>query len=690
MNLRKTTFLAALSSVAVASATAASCPFGYDQAAVTLPSRERQLSLSAAQQPAGSNSCDVVDFNAVKKDLVAFMTNSQPSWPADFGHYGGLMIRLAWHCAGSYRMSDGRGGCDGGRIRHLPERGWDDNTNLDKALDLLTPIKLKYGAALSWADLIALSGTVAIESMGGPVLGFCGGRTDDIDGSDSIQLGPSPEQIEIAPCAVNGQCQSPLGSTTVGLIYVNPEGPMGVPEPSLSVNEIRDTFKRMGMNDRETVALIGGGHAFGKTHGACPDGAGPGPIENPAHPWPGNCGTGRGNDTSTSGFEGAWTFTPTRWGNGFFRGLLNFEWERFIGPAGRNQWRPVPDTNPPVRMLTADIALLHDDNYKSISTEFAANLTALNDAFSQAWYKLMTRDMGPVSRCKGNLVPPVQPFQNPLPTGPEPSKLPDFNAVRGSIRSLLNKNIAGLESDMVNGKSFNGAQFVHLAFQCASTFRITDYAGGCNGAKIRFSPQKEYAGNEGLDKVIAALEPIRKEFPTLSTADLIVLAGQVALEQAGSDQIEFVGGRVDAKDGANVDQLEPRTYYPTSLAAVRDDSKVRGLSAHEYVALAGRPRSAVQQQRSGGKATVVTATNLSNAFYKTLLENKWVKVSDDLYQAEGKNIFADARDVALTWDSKYKAIVQLFASDEAIFKHVFAQAWATLMTADHFKTDGYY
>lgn len=697
MNIRKTTFAAAIAAaLAVSSTSAASCPFGYDATPVFGYNRERQLSaMSPVQQQEYAN-CDVVDFTAVKKDITALLTNSQDFWPADFGHYGGFFIRLAWHCNGSYRKSDGRGGCDGGRIRHLPERAWADNTNLDKALDLLAPIKQKYGAALSWGDLITLAGTTAIESMGGPVLGFCGGRTDDVDGTDSVELGPSNEQDAIAHCEVNGDCKSPLGPTTIGLIYVNPEGPMGVPDPAGSAPQIRDTFGRMGMDDRETVALIGGGHAFGKTHGACPTGPGPDPIQAPDAPWPGTCGSGalkgKGNNTFTSGFEGAWTFTPTKWGNGYFKGLTGLKWEKFTGPGNHNQWRPVPDTNPPVRMLTADIALLHDDKYKAIATEFASNITALNEAFSHAWYKLTSRDMGPVGRCKGKLVPPAQPFQNPLPDSPAPNTLPNFDVVRQRVKDLLNKDISGLTSDKVGGKSYNGALFVHLAYQCAATFRITDYAGGCNGAKIRFSPQKDWEGNAGLDTVIAALEPIKKDFPTLSTADLVVIAGQVALEQAGSEKIEFIGGRVDAKDGANVEQLAPRKYYPNPLVAVRDDRKVRGLSEYEYVALAGRPRSAVQQKRLGFKGTFTDKiSTVSNEFFKVLVSNKWVKVGDHEYQAEGKNIFMQDTDVALIWDSTYKAIVQLFASDVAIFKHVFAQAWNTLMTADHFNTKwGYY
>nr|KAE8926230.1 hypothetical protein PF009_g23575 [Phytophthora fragariae] len=382
MNVRLAAFVAALSGLSTTAA-GGSCPFGYDKVAA-VKEQDRQIS-SELYDP---SSCDVVDYDLVKTDLEILMQMSQGFWPADYGHYGGLFIRLAWHCNGSYRRADGRGGCDGGRIRFNPEHSWADNTNLDKALRLLKPIKRKYGDALSWGDLIVLSGNVAIESMGGPVLGFCGGRRDDVDGTSSLQLGPTPEQESVAPCAEDGDCKAPLGPTTLGLIYVNPEGPMGVPDPVGSAPQVRRTFTRMGMDDRETVALIGGGHAFGKTHGACPTGAGPSPLEDPENPWPGTCGEGamkgKGNNTFTSGFEGSWTATPTQWSNDYFTGLTTYEWEKYDGPGGHVQWRPVPDTTPPVRMLTADIALLHDESYHNISLEFAANLTALDEAFSHA------------------------------------------------------------------------------------------------------------------------------------------------------------------------------------------------------------------------------------------------------------------------------------------------------------------
>ncbi|KAF4137934.1 Peroxidase [Phytophthora infestans] len=659
-NVRLASLVAAFASLP-RDASAGSCPFGYDSVAAV-----HQVDRQISNELYDAQNCDVVDYELVKEDLLHLMTDSQDFWPAEFGHYGGLFICLAWHCNGSYRRADGRGGCDGGRIRFNPERSWADNTNLDKALDLLEPIKLKYGDALSWGDLIVLSGDVAIESMGGPVLGFCGGRRDDADGTSSLQLGPTPEQESVAPCAVDGQCKEPLGATTMGLIYVNPEGPMGNPDPVGSVADVRDTFERMGMNDRETVALIGGGHAFGKTHGACPTGPGPDPTQDPLNPWPG-----------------------TAWGNGYFKGLTSLEWEKFDGPGGHVQWRPVPDTTPPVRMLTADIALLHDPSYHNISLEFATNQTALDEEFSHAWYKLMSRDVGPVARCRGNNVPPAQPFQNPLP--PTPATLPDFGAVRSDIRSLLTTSVDGLTSDSSNdGTPYNGALCVHAAWQCASTFRITDYAGGCNGVRIRFLPEKDWPVSAGVDQIIAALEPVKESYPTLSTADLIVLAGQVALEDAGNVTIDFVGGRTDAENGNGTEILAPRQYYNTTLIAVRDNIKILGVSPYEAVALAGRPRSVAQQKILGYSGSYSNnSLTLSNEYFQILLNETWTEVSEKEFKADGKDVYMMDTDLALLAAPELKEAVQLFASEENVFKHVFSSAWARVMTADHFNSSSY-
>lgn len=353
-----------------------------------------------------------LDLQDVMDDLDALMTHSQSCWPADYGHYGPLLIRNAWHCAGTFRSTDGMGGCAGGRSRFEPERSWEDNTNLDKARALLAPIKMKYGDALSWGDLFVLAGTTAIKTMGGPASEFCAGRIDAVDGTESLPLGPSPQQEKVAACQKNGKCKSPLGATTVGLIYVNPEGPakelidgtlVPDPDPKKSALEIREVFGRMGMNDTETVALIGGGHAFGKAHGACPLSAGLPPNENIAHPWIGHCGTGMGPDTVTSGIEGPWSTTPTKWSNEFFTALQDWKWEKHFGPGGKWQWRIVNASGPlsDVMRLTTDIALLHDDTYAQIVADYAKDQTALDMAFDAAWFKLTHRGgrWSPAKKC---------------------------------------------------------------------------------------------------------------------------------------------------------------------------------------------------------------------------------------------------------------------------------------------------
>jgi len=348
-----------------------------------------------------------LDLEAVKADLVKLFTKSQECWPADFGNYGPFFVRLAWHCSGSYRKTDGKGGCAGGRQRFEPERSWDDNTNLDKARALLVPIKEKYGDGLSWGDLFTLAGTTAMRSMGTPIKQFCAGRIDSCDGTDSLDLGPSPQQEKDAPCAVNGKCKKPLGTTTVGLIYLNPEGPVSQnkmtgtwapnPDPKLSALDVRDSFSRMDHDDRDTVALIGGGHAFGKGHGACPKGAGESPNEaykSGQIPWPGLCGTGKGNDTFTAGFEGPWTSNPLSWDNEFYRNLLSHEWEKFVGPGGKWQWRiknPTDDVEGGLMRLTSDMSLLEDEKYLPIVKEFATDMNAFDEAFDIAWTKLITK-----------------------------------------------------------------------------------------------------------------------------------------------------------------------------------------------------------------------------------------------------------------------------------------------------------
>lgn len=446
-------------------------------------------------------------YAAVSASILTSLTDSQDFWPADFGNYGPFFIRLAWHCAGSYRQSDGRGGCDGARILHDPELNWPDNANLKHAIELLKPIKEQYGSSLSWGDLIILAGNVAIQSMGGPLLGFCGGRMDDPDGFHSLRLGPTDEQEAIMPCEVSGFCTSPLGPTQVGLIYVNAEGTNGVPEPSGSVSDIRASFKNMGMNDTETVALVGGGHAFGKAHGAC--------LEPP-------CGSGdkagKGENTYTMGFEGAWTTAPTTWTNQYFNNLLNYNWTKHKGPGGKWQWEPFNadgTSGAAIMMLTTDIALMNDTSYLAIVQEWAANITPLETAFSHAWYKLTSRDMGPRTRCLGDDIPPAQPFQRPLPDAP--STLPDFVAVRARVQALLHDTTVSntIDPDTVGSgtqHTYYGAMFATLSWRCASTYRATDHMGGCNGARIRFLPENNWTSNAGMPAVIEVLQrvPVRK------------------------------------------------------------------------------------------------------------------------------------------------------------------------------------
>ena len=427
-----------------------------------------------------------VNYEDVMKDLEQVMVESKDFWPADYGNYGPLFIRLAWHNSGSYRTSDGRGGADGGRQRFEPERSWPDNTNLDKARALLWDIKYKYGPDLSWGDLFVLAGDAAIRSMGGHILGFCGGRVDVMDGSESIQLGPSSIQEELFPCQKNGDCIEPLGANTVGLIYVNPEGHQQNGDPVESSKDIRDVFGRMDMNDTETVALIGGGHAVGKCHGACPDGPGPSPAEDPFNPWPGNCGDGKLANAFTSGFELPFTTRPTYWDTEYYQNLLNYNWTSRRGPGNHTQWEPqvigdglLPTAvsadgtkNETIGLLTSDVALIHDDAYLEIVQMFAENRDRFDAMFAHAWYKLVTRDMGPRSRCINSDTAPVsQDWQNGLPDRTESP--PDFTEVRERIMNLLDSDNTAY------------GQFTRLAWQCASSFRVTDYQGGCNGARLR-------------------------------------------------------------------------------------------------------------------------------------------------------------------------------------------------------------
>jgi len=641
-----------------------------------------------------------IDFAAVKQSIKNMLVVPQDDiWPADYDHYGPFMIRLAWHCAGSYRASDGRGGCDGGRMRFDPERSWEDNTNLDKARNLLWPIKQQYGLGLSWGDLIILAGDAAIESMGGPTLGFCGGRIDDLDGSASLELGPGPEQEALYPCTDDGACDFPLGPTTLSLIYVNPEGPKGDPNASLSALDVRSSFSRMGMNDSETVALTGGGHAFGKTHGNCYSGHGAPPNENEANPWQDACDDPF--EITTSGFEGSWTSKPTEWDNEYFRYLRDFEWDKERNPLFINrpwQWHDrnnvltAPDPfNPnapprPVMMLTADLALKEDPSYNTYVVQFANSQADLDRAFSHAWYKLTARDMGPVDRCVGNLVPAAQPWQYPLPA--PPSALPDFSKVREDIVAALSRSVSTATPDTVNGAVYYGAQLIELARRCAGSFRATDYLGGCNGARIRFNPQLSWDVNAGLDATLDVLQPIKSKYASLTWADLIVYAGHVAIEQAsGATLPAFCPGRSDATEGGPA-ELEPLVYPADQQAAAwRERVKLSGLTNAEAIAIRATPLSPILLGVQGKQSTWTRSLNsISNQYFRTLIGNQWISTfQTGVYRsAADSTLYMYEEDMQILWNADLLAIAQQYAQDNDFFLASFGNAWTKFMNMDRF------
>ncbi len=670
-----------------------------------------------------------LDLDAVKRDIEQVLTTSQDWWPADYGHYGGLMIRLAWHSAGTYRVTDGRGGAGSGTIRFAPLNSWPDNANLDKARRLLWPVKKKYGRALSWADLMVLSGNVALESMGFTTLGFAGGRPDVYEPTD-INWGPETEWLADERFSKDGeQLARPLGAAQMGLIYVNPEGPGGKPDPMAAAKHIRMTFGRMSMNDEETVALIAGGHTLGKAHGAAkghgnlgpePEAA---PLEQQGLGWKNSHGTGKGADTITSGLEGAWTSTPVAWSHEYFANMYDYEWELTKSPAGAYQWTPkgdvartVPDAHDPKKMhkpmmFTTDLALKTDPAYAKISKRFRDNPKEFDAAFARAWYKLTHRDMGPHARLIGPDVPPPQIWQDPVP------KVDHKLVGKADIASLKKQVLA---SGLTHG------QLVRTAWASASTYRDTDMRGGANGARIRLAPQKNWAANDPaeLAEVLTTLEKIQADFNAkagggkkVSLADLIVLAGNAAIEDAAKRaghavEVPFNPGRTDATaamtDVEAFGPLEPkadgfRNYYESDAGNDRtapemlvDKADFLSLTAPEMTVLVAGLR-VLDANAGGTKHGVLTDRpgTLTNDFFVNLLDMgvQWRKVDGkaDLYEAvdreTGKVVWTGTSvDLVFGANSQLRAIAEVYAADDAKGKFVddFVAAWAKVMTLDRF------
>ena len=666
-----------------------------------------------------------LDLAAVKRDLTALMTDSQDWWPADYGHYGPLFIRLAWHSAGTYRIGDGRGGSADGTIRFAPLNSWPDNANLDKARRLLWPIKQKYGAKLSWADLIVLSGNVALESMGFQTFGFAGGREDVWEPQADVFWGPEGEWLADQRFSQDRELANPLAASQMGLIYVNPEGPNGVPDPMAAARDIRITFGRMAMNDEETVALIAGGHTLGKVHGAAdprqyvgpePEGAS---LEQQGLGWQNAYGTGSGPDTITSGLEGAWTTTPVRWSQGYFANLFRYEWELTKSPAGAQQWKPkgdvgrnVPDAHDPAKkhqpmMLTTDLALITDPAYRAISERFHADPEAFNAAFARAWFKLTHRDMGPRARLLGPEVPEEQLWQDPLP------------AVDHAL--VDDADVAELKGKVL-ASGLSVSQLVSTAWASAASYRGSDMRGGANGARVRLAPQKDWAVNQPqqLGKVLRVLEGIQKDWndaqtggKRISLADLIVLAGCAGVEEAarrgGHDvKVPFAPGRTDATqamtDVESFAALEPKAdgfrnwdhghgYRPAPHMLV-DRAQLLTLSAPEMTVLVGGLR--VLGANSGSNHGVFTQQpeTLSNDFFLNLLDmgTVWKKVGDgDSYQGSDRKTgaprwTATSVDLVFGANSQLRAIAEVYACDDGEAKFVadFVAAWNKVMNLDRF------
>ena len=648
-----------------------------------------------------------LDYDSLKKDLNDLMTDSQDWWPADYGHYGPFFIRMTWHAAGTYRIGDGRGGGGTGAQRFAPLNSWPDNGNLDKARRLLWPIKQKYGKQISWADLLILAGNVAIESMGGKTFGFGGGRPDIWAPEEDIHWGAETEWLTNERYSGERDLANPLGAVQMGLIYVNPQGPDGNPDPKASAIDIKETFGRMAMNDEETVALVAGGHTFGKGHGAGPDdNVGPEPegasIEEMGFGWTSSYGSGKGSDTITSGHEGAWTANPTQWDNGYFDLLFKYEWEQVTTPAGAIVWHAIdpaeedlapdaedPSKKVPTMMTTADMALREDPDYNKISKRFHENPDEFADAFARAWFKLLHRDMGPKSRYLGPEVPQEELiWQDPVPAGNSDY---DISAVKAKIS----------ESDLTI------QEMVETAWASASTFRGSDIRGGANGARIRLSPQKDWEVNkpEQLSKVLGVLENIASETGA-SIADTIILAGNVGLEKATGAEVPFTPGRGDAsQDQTDVESfavLEPisdafRNFHKSdcpvnSEQMMLDKAQLLGLTAPELTVLVGGMRS-LGISSSGDGVFTSNSDELGNDFFVNLLDmnTQWKPSGDNSYEGSNRSTgdkvnTASRADLVFGSNSQLRAIAEVYASDDSKEKFVsdFISAWNKVMNADLF------
>lgn len=669
-----------------------------------------------------------LDLDAVKKDLSELMTSSQDWWPADFGHYGPLFIRMAWHSAGTYRVGDGRGGAGYGTQRFAPLNSWPDNANLDKARRLLWPIKQKYGNRISWADLMVLAGNVALESMGFKTFGFAGGREDVWEPQEDIYWGAETQWLGDKRYSGDRKLENPLAAVQMGLIYVNPEGPNGKPDPLAAARDIRETFGRMAMNDEETVALIAGGHTFGKAHGAAPAShVGPEPegasIEEQGLGWKNKFGKGNGKDTITSGLEGAWTSTPTEWSNGYFDNLFGYEWVLTKSPAGAHQWAPkdpsargtVPDAHDEAKshapiMFTTDLALRIDPAYNKISKRFHENPEEFALAFAKAWYKLTHRDMGPVSRLLGPEVAPAQLWQDPVPAVDHP---------------LIDaQDIARLKST-IQGSGLSVSQLVSTAWASASTFRGSDKRGGANGARLRLAPQKDWPVNapDQLGKVLSALEKIQLDFnqsqgatgKKVSLADLIVLGGNLGVELAAKQagqvvDVPFVPGRTDATqemtDVESFAVLEPkndgfRNYFSKQIdrpaeELLVDRAQLLTLTAPEMAVLVGGMR--VLGTNTGFEQLGVLTDRpgvLTNDFFRNLLDmqTEWKKSSVCEHFFEGKDRVtgklkwtASRVDLIFGSNSQLRAISEVYGSSDSQERFVedFVKAWTKVMNLDRF------